>query len=53
MNGITVLKDSELLDEVSMDNLKGGQASSGVCCEINHNCNENTGTKEEEKTYMD
>jgi len=44
MDSIKILKDQEVLSEISMDTLKGGtEVSSSGCCTENHACNVNSG----------
>lgn len=41
-----IIKETEVLDEVSMDNIKGGLTDdSQLCCLINSRCNSNTNNK--------
>ncbi|MBR8721102.1 hypothetical protein IX307_002329 [Bacteroides pyogenes] len=43
MKEFKILKDEEVLNEVSMDNLKGGcNDSAGECCTSNNACNVNS-----------
>lgn len=47
MDSIKILKDHEVLSEISMDTLKGGaELDSSECCKVNNACNVNSGVDE-------
>lgn len=39
---INVLHENDIIDEFSLEDIKGGAASEKACCGINFSCNENT-----------
>lgn len=47
---LNIIREEEMLDEMSMDNIKGGLAGeSQLCCIINSHCNENGKEKSDEE----
>ena len=48
---LNIIREEEILDEISMDNIKGGlTGESRLCCVINSHCNKNA--PEQSKDYF-